>query len=47
MLAETVNKDDGGDGGSDGIPGLCENLVAVLGLNPLLLGSGLGAELCC
>lgn len=43
VLAQTVDKDDGGDGGADRVPGLCENVVAILSLYPLDLGGWLGA----
>jgi len=43
VLAQTVDKDDGGDGGADGVPSLCENVVAILGLDPLDFGGWLGA----
>lgn len=43
VLAQAVDKDDGGDGRADGVPSLCENVMAILGRDPLDLGGWLGA----
>lgn len=43
VLAQAVDKDDGGDRSADGVPGLCEHVVAILGLDPLNFGGWLGA----
>ena len=41
VLSEAVNKDDRGYGCADRIPGLGEDLVSVLGLDPLFFGTWL------
>ena len=45
MLAQTVDKDNGGNGGSDRVPGLCKDLMTVFNGNPFNL-VGVGGSHC-